>query len=66
MVLSQKAIFLLLAFQWYIRPTKLLLLNEKMFKRYDQRMIDAMPQDGVRGYQSIVTTGEIFIEPVKR
>ncbi|HHF7374649.1 hypothetical protein [Legionella bozemanae] len=39
----------------YTTPQKLLLLNEKMFKRYDQRMIDAMPQDDVRGYQSIVT-----------
>ncbi|MCE0721680.1 MULTISPECIES: hypothetical protein [Legionella] len=39
----------------YTTPQKLLLLNEKMFKRYDKRMIDAMPQDDVRGYQSIVT-----------
>ncbi|KTD40195.1 hypothetical protein [Legionella parisiensis] len=42
----------------YTTPQKLLLLNEKMFKRYDKRMINAMPQDDVRGYQSIVTMTE--------
>ncbi|KTC82638.1 hypothetical protein [Legionella cherrii] len=38
----------------YTTPQKLLLLNEKMFERYDKRMLESMPLDEARGYQSIV------------
>ncbi|AWN75587.1 hypothetical protein LEAN103870_06190 [Legionella anisa] len=39
----------------YTTPQKLLLLNQGMFERYDKRMINSMPLDEARGYQSIVT-----------
>lgn len=39
----------------YTTPQKLLLLNEKMFERYDKMMINSMPIEEARGYQSIVT-----------
>lgn len=39
----------------YTVPQKLLILNPKMFERYDKMMINSMPMEEARAYQSIIT-----------